>query len=31
MRAAPNWESFQRSVNRALPKYGETIELPLDG
>jgi len=30
MRAAPNWESFKRSVNRALPKHGETIELPLD-
>jgi len=30
MRAAPNWESFKRNVNRALPKHGETIELPLD-
>jgi len=30
MRAAPNWESFERSVNRALPKYGEAIELPLE-
>ena len=29
MRAAPNWESFERSINRALPKHGETIELPL--
>ena len=30
MRAAPNWENFKRSTNRALPKYGETIELPFD-
>jgi len=30
MRAAPNWESFKRNVNRALPKHGETVELPLD-
>ena len=30
MRAAPNWESFKRSLNRALPKLNETIELPLD-
>ena len=30
MRATPNWERFKRSINRALPKYGETIELPLD-
>lgn len=29
MRAAPNWESFKRSVNRALPKLGETLEFPL--
>jgi len=30
MRAAPNWESFNRSLNRAFPKLNETIELPLD-
>ncbi len=30
MRAAPNWESFKRSLNRAFPKLNETIELPLD-
>jgi len=30
MRAAPNWDSFKRSLNRAFPKLNETIELPLD-
>jgi len=30
MRAAPNWESFKRGINRALPKHGETMELPLN-
>ena len=28
MRAAPNWASFQRSLQRAYPKIGETILLP---
>lgn len=27
MRAAPNWDSFQRSLQRALPKLNETIPL----
>jgi hypothetical protein len=29
MKAAPNWTSFYRSVERALPKLGSTIEMPL--
>ena len=28
MRAAPNWAPFQRSLQRAYPKIGETILLP---
>ena len=30
MRAAPNWNSFKRSLQRAFPKLNETIPLPLD-
>ena len=30
MRAAPNWESFVRSLKRALPRRNETIPLPLN-
>ena len=30
MRAAPNWDSCKRSLNRAFPKPNETIELSLD-
>lgn len=31
LRAADNWEAFKRGLNRAFPKFGETIELPLTG
>ena len=30
MRAAPNWEVFHRSLERAFPKQNETIPLPFD-
>jgi len=30
MKASTNWKDFMRSMNRALPKYGHTIELLLD-
>ena len=30
MRAAPNWDNFTRSLNRAFPPLNETIPLPLD-
>lgn len=30
MRAAPNWDSFQRSLQRAFPKLNETIPMPLE-
>ena len=30
MKAAPNWQAFQRGLQRALPKLNETIEMPLD-
>ena len=30
MRAAANWNSFQRMLNRAFPKRNETIPLPLE-
>ena len=30
MRAAPNWNVFHRSLERAFPKQNETIPLPLD-
>ncbi len=28
LRAAENWESFKRGLNRAFPKFGQTLELP---
>ena len=28
MKAAPNWEGFIRSINRALPQYDKTMQLP---
>lgn len=31
LRAADNWESFKRGLNRAYPKFGETIQMPLTG
>lgn len=30
MKASSTWDQFMRSMNRALPKYGKTIELALD-
>ena len=30
MRAAPNWDAFRSSLNRAFPKINETMELPYD-
>ena len=30
MRAASNWESYQRMLNRAFPKQNKTIPLPLE-
>ena len=30
MRAASNWDSFKRSLNRAFPILNTDIELPLD-
>ena len=30
MKAAPNWEAFRRSLQRAFPKVGETATLPID-
>ena len=30
VRAAPNWEAFQRSLSRAFPKLNEQIPLLLD-
>lgn len=31
MKASPNWQIFYRALQRAAPKYGSTIELPLNG
>jgi hypothetical protein len=31
LRAADNWNSFKSALNRAYPKFNETIELPLTG
>ena len=31
MKASNNWTQFMRSVERAFPKYGDTLELPLTG
>lgn len=30
MRASSTWEGFKRSLDRAYPRYGDTIEMPLD-
>jgi P63C domain-containing protein len=30
MKAAPDWRRFQSMLNRALPRYGDTMELGLD-
>lgn len=30
MKASSTWEGFNRSLNRAYPKYGDTIEMQLD-
>ena len=30
MKASPNWTSFERNIERAFPKIGETINLNLD-
>ncbi len=31
MKAAPEWEAFKRSLQRALPKQNQTFPLPFDG
>lgn len=31
LRAAEDWPSFKRGLDRAYPKFGETIQLALDG
>jgi hypothetical protein len=31
LRASEDWKSFIRGLNRAYPKFGETIEMPLTG
>lgn len=28
MKASPNWPTFYRLIQRALPQFGETLELP---
>ena len=30
MKASSTWDQFRRAINRALPSYGSTMELPLD-
>jgi len=30
MKASDNWQAFMKSINRALPKYDATLELPLN-
>ncbi len=30
MKASISWDQFMRAINRALPRYGHTIEMPLD-
>jgi len=30
MKASATWDQFMRSMNRAFPKYGQTIEMTLD-
>lgn len=31
LRASEDWKSFKRGLDRAYPKFGETIEMPLTG
>jgi hypothetical protein len=31
LRASEDWKTFLRGLNRAYPKFGETIEMPLTG
>ncbi|MGL6211417.1 MAG: P63C domain-containing protein, partial [Paracoccaceae bacterium] len=31
LRASDDWNAFKRAINRAYPKFGETMELPLSG
>ena len=31
LRASEDWKGFRRSLDRAFPKFGETIEMPLTG
>lgn len=31
LRASEDWKSFKRALDRAYPKFGETIEMPLTG
>lgn len=31
LRASEDWPSFRRAMDRAFPKFGETIQLPLSG
>jgi len=31
LRAAETWEAFKRGIDRAYPKFGDTIQLPLTG
>ena len=30
MKASPSWSKFMRLLQRALPKYSQTLELPLE-
>jgi len=30
MKASSTWDQFRRALQRALPKYGTTLELPLN-
>ena len=30
MKASSTWDQFRRGINRALPRYGSTLELPLE-
>jgi len=31
LRASDDWHAFKRGINRAYPKFGETIQMPLTG
>lgn len=31
LRASEDWTSFKKAINRAYPKFGDTIEMPLTG